>query len=96
MRTDDPRIEAGARALCGHHGLNPDEPVLRKGELVAMWRTCIPAARAVIEAADTADTASPAMEQAGVDALRAGSPDAGSLVQKIWLAMTTLRGRGGE
>lgn len=48
--------------------------------------------RAVLEAADAADQATPAMERAGVDALKAGAPDAGGLVNKVWLAMSALRG----
>jgi hypothetical protein len=48
--------------------------------------------RAVLEAVDAADQATPAMEQAGVAALKAGAPDAGGLVHKVWLAMSALRG----
>jgi hypothetical protein len=32
------------------------------------------------------------MERAGVDALKAEAPDAGGLVNKVWLAMPALRG----
>jgi predicted dinucleotide-binding enzyme len=48
--------------------------------------------RAVLEATDAADQATPAMERAGVDALKAGALDAGGLVNKVWLAMSALRG----
>jgi hypothetical protein len=91
MLETDPRLEAGARAVCGFHGLNPDEPVLKLGTLVPMWQMHLMEARAVIEAADAVDRATPEMARAGVNALNAGSPDTSSLVQKIWLAMTALR-----
>jgi hypothetical protein len=91
MLATDPRLEAGARALCGFHGLNPDEPVLKNGTLVPMWQTHLMQAQAVIEAADAVDDATPEMARAGEDALNAGSQDAGSLVRKIWLAMTARR-----
>jgi hypothetical protein len=92
MLAADPRLEAGARALCGFRGLNPDEPGLKQGALIPLWQMHLMEARAVIEAADTVDRATPAMAQAGADALNAGSQDTGSLVHKIWLAMTALRG----
>ena len=95
MLETDPRLEAGSRAVCGFLGLNPDEPVLKQGTLVPMWQTHLQEARAVIEAADAVDRATPEMARAGVNALNAGSQDSGSLVRKIWLAMTALRG-GGE
>jgi hypothetical protein len=88
---EDPRIEAGARGLCGFHGVNPDEPVLHRGTMVPMWTSYVPEVRAVLTAADAVDNATPDMERAGVEAMEAGSQDTGSLVQKIWLAMTTLR-----
>jgi hypothetical protein len=89
---EDPRLEAGARARCAFHGLNPDEPALEKGRLVPLWQTFVAEVRAVIVAVDAADRASPAMEQAGVVALKSGAPDAGGLVHKVWLAMSALRG----
>jgi hypothetical protein len=89
---EDPRLEAGARARCAFYGLNPDEPALEKGSLIPLWKTFVAEVRTVIEAADTVDRATPAMAQAGADALNAGSQDTGSLVHKIWLAMTALRG----
>lgn len=88
---DDPRLEAGARALCAFHGLNPDEPVLSDGVMVPMWQARIQEARAVIAAADAVDRATPEMEVAGVNALHAGAQDATSLAQKVWLAMAGLR-----
>jgi hypothetical protein len=89
---DDPRLEAGARARCAFYGLNPDEPALEKGSLIPLWKMFLAEARAVIEAADAADRATPAMEQAGVAALRSGAADPGGLVHKIWQAMSALRG----
>lgn len=90
--SDDLRLEAGARARCAFHGLNPDEAVLDKGSLIPLWKTFLAEVSAVLEAADAADQATPAMERAGVDALKAGAPDAGGLVNKVWLAMSALRG----
>ena len=90
--SDDLRLEAGARARCAFHGLNPDEAALDKGSLIPLWKTFVAEVRAVLEAADAADQATPAMERAGVDALKAGAPDAGGLVNKVWLAMSALRG----
>jgi hypothetical protein len=89
---DDLRLEAGARARCAFHGLNPDEPALDKGSFTPLWKTFVAEVRAVLEAADAADKATPAMERAGVDALKAGALDAGGLVNKVWLAMSALRG----
>ena len=89
---EDQRIEAGARARCAFHGLNPDEPALVKGNLTPLWKTFIPEVRAVLDAADTADRATPAMEQAGITALKSGAPDSGGLVHKIWQAMSAIRG----
>jgi hypothetical protein len=89
---EDPRLEAGARARCAFYGLNPDEPALEKGSLIPLWKTFVAEVRTVIEAADTVDRATPAMAQAGAEALNAGSQDTSSLVHKIWLAMTALRG----
>ncbi len=89
---DDPRLEAGARARCAFYGLNPDEPALEKGSLIPLWKMFLAEARAVIEAADAADRATPAMEQAGVAALKSGAIDPGGLVHKIWQAMAALRG----
>lgn len=89
----DPRLEAGARALCAFHGLNPDEPALRHGKLVPMWHMRLGEARAVIEAADATDRATPEMARAGVDAFNAGSLDTTSLVHKIWLTMAARRAR---
>jgi hypothetical protein len=57
-----------------------------------MWQMHILETQAVIEAADGVERITPAMARAGVDALNAGSQDTGSLVNKIWLAMTALRG----
>ena len=88
---DDPRLEAGARALCGFHGLNPDEPALVRGDVTPLWRIFVPEARAVIDAADSADRATPAMERAGVAALNSGAADPGGLVRKVWLAMSAIR-----
>ena len=88
---DDPRLEAGARARCAFHGLNPDEPTLAKGNLAPLWKTFVPEVRAVIDAADAADQATPAMEQAGVAALNSGAADPGGLVHKVWFAMTAIR-----
>jgi hypothetical protein len=90
--SDDLRLEAGARARCAFHGLNPDEPALDRGILIPLWETFVAEVRTVLEAADAADQATPAMAQAGVDALKAGAPDAGGLVNKVWLAMSALRG----
>ena len=90
--SDDLRLEAGARARCAFHGLNPDEPALDKGSLTPLWKMFVAEVGAVLEAADAADQATPAMERAGVDALKAGAPDAGGLVNKVWLAMSALRG----
>jgi hypothetical protein len=88
---EDPRLEAGARALCAFHGLNPDEPVLNGGAMVPMWTARVREARAVIEAADAVDRATPEMDMAGEAALKAGAPDATSLAHKVWLAMAGLR-----
>ena len=90
---EDPRLKAGARAQCAFHGLNPDEPALEKGDLVPLWKLFVAEVRAVIEAADAVDRATPAMEQAGIAALNSGAPDSGGLVHKVWLAMSALRGR---
>lgn len=89
---EDPRLEAGARARCAFHGLNPDEPALVKGNLAPLWKTFVPEVRAVVDAADAADRATPAMEQAGITALNSGAADPGGLVHKIWLAMSAIRG----
>jgi hypothetical protein len=89
---EDPRLEAGARARCAFYGLNPDEPALEKGRLIPLWKTFVSEVRAVIEAADAADRATPAMEQAGVAALKSGAADPGGVVHKVWLAMAALRG----
>jgi hypothetical protein len=89
---DDLRLEAGARARCAFHGLNPDEPALEKGNLIPLWRMFVAEMRVVLEATDAADQATPAMEQAGVAALKSGAPDTGGLVHKIWLAMSAIRG----
>jgi hypothetical protein len=86
--TEDPRLEAGARARCAFHGLNPDEPALMQGHLIPLWKTFVSEVRAVI---DAADQATPAMEKAGVAALNSGAPDAGGLVHKVWLAMSAIR-----
>jgi hypothetical protein len=92
---EDMRLEAGARALCGLYGADPDAPALKNGNLIPTWQMYLPEARAVLVAADVVDKATPEMERAGVEAMAAGSHDAGSLVQKIWLAMISLRpGRG--
>ena len=49
----------------------------------------------MLAAADAVDVATSEMERAGVAAMKAGSQDAGSLVQRVWLAMNALRpGRG--
>jgi hypothetical protein len=71
----------------------PDEHALEKGDLVPLWKMFVAEVRTVIDAADAVDRAMPAMEQAGVAALDAGAPDSGGLVQKVWLAMSALRGR---
>jgi len=89
---EDPRLEAGARARCAFHGLNPDGAALEKGHLIPLWKTFVAEVRAVIEAADAADRATPAMEQAGVAALKSGASDPGGLAHKVWLAMSALRG----
>ncbi len=89
--SDDPRLEAGARALCAFHGLNPDEPVLNGGAMVPMWTAHVREARAVIEAADAVDSSTPEMDLAGEAALKAGAQDATSLAHKVWLAMARLR-----
>ena len=89
---EDPRLEAGARARCAFYGLNPDEPALEKGRLVPLWTTFISEVRVVMDAVDGADRATPAMEEAGVAALKSGAPDLGGLVRKVWLAMSALRG----
>ena len=92
---EDVRIEAGARGLCGLYGINPDAPAMKDGRLRPTWQMYVSEARAVLAAADAVDRATPEMERAGIEAMTAGSHDAGSLVQKIWLAMTALRpGRG--
>jgi hypothetical protein len=92
MLEADPRLEAGARALCAFHGLNPDELALQRGKLVPMWQLRLLEARAVIEGADATDRATPEMALAGVDALNSGSRDTTSLVHKIWFTMAALRG----
>jgi hypothetical protein len=89
---NDLRLEAGARARCAFHGLNPDEPALEKGNLIPFWKMFVAEVRVVLEAADAADQATPAMEQAGVAALKSGAPDTGGLVHKVWLAMSAIRG----
>lgn len=89
--TEDPRLEAGARALCAFHGLNPDEPVRNGGVMVPMWTTHIQEVRTIIEAADAVDTATPEMDRAGETALQLGAPDANSLAHKVWLAMAGFR-----
>ena len=89
--SEDPRLEAGARALCAFHGLNPDEPILNDGAMIPMWTTHIREVRAVIEAADAVDRATPEMDMAGEAALTAGAQDATSLAHKVWLAMAGLR-----
>jgi hypothetical protein len=89
--SEDPRLEAGARALCAFRGLNPDEPILNDGALIPMWQAHIREVRAVIEAADAVDRATPEMDMAGEAALRAGAQDATSLAHKVWLAMAGLR-----
>ncbi len=88
---EDPRLEAGARARCAFYGLNPDEPALVKGNLIPLWKTFVSEVRTVIDAADAADQATPAMEKAGVAALNSGAPDAGGLVHKVWFAMSAIR-----
>jgi hypothetical protein len=47
--------------------------------------------RAVIEAADAVDRATPEMDMAGEAALKAGAQDATSLAHKVWVAMAGLR-----
>jgi hypothetical protein len=89
--SEGPRLEAGARALCAFRGLNPDEPILNDGALIPMWQAHIREVRAVIEAADAVDRATPEMDMAGEAALRAGAQDATSLAHKVWLAMAGLR-----
>ena len=80
---DDLRLqEAAARAQCAFHGLNPDEPAMEKGNLIPLWKMFVAEVRVVLEAADVADQATPAMEQAGVAALKSGALDAGGLVRK--------------
>jgi hypothetical protein len=79
---EDPRLEAGARARCAFHGLNPDEPALVKGNLAPLWKTFVPEVLAVVDAADAADRATPAMEQAGITALHSGAADPGGLFTK--------------
>jgi NAD(P)H-dependent FMN reductase len=88
---DDPRLEAGARALCAFHGLNPDELVLNDGAMVPMWTAHLREVRAVIKAADAVDRATPEMDRAGEAALKAGAQDAVGLAHKVWLAMAALR-----
>ena len=88
---EDPRLEAGARALCAFYGLNPDEPVLNEGAMVPMWTTHRREVRAVIEAADAVDRATPEMDMAGEAAIKAGAQDATSLAHKVWVAMAGLR-----
>jgi hypothetical protein len=80
---EDPRLEAGARARCAFYGLNPDEPAREKGSLIPLWKTFVAEVRAVIEAADAVDR---------VAALKSGATDPGGLIQKVWLAMSVLRG----
>ena len=89
--SEDPRLEAGARALCAFHGLNPDEPFLHGGAMVPMWTAHIREVRAVIKAADAVDRATPEMNMAGEAALKAGAQDATSLAHKVWVAMAGLR-----
>jgi hypothetical protein len=89
--SEDPRLEAGARALCAFHGLNPDEPILNDGAMVPMWTAHIREVRAVIEAADAVDRATPEMDMAGEVVLKTGAQDAASLAHKVWLAMAGLR-----
>ena len=57
-----------------------------------LWKTFVSEVHAVIDAADAADRATPAMEQAGITALNSGAADPGGLVHKIWLAMSAIRG----
>jgi hypothetical protein len=90
----DVRLEAAARALCAWHGADPDAPALKSGKLVPTWHIYAPEARAVLTAADAVDGATPEMQRAGMAAMEAGSHDAASLVQRIWLAMTALRPGG--
>jgi hypothetical protein len=59
--------------------------------MVPMWTAHIREVRAVIEAADAADRATPEMDMAGEAALNAGAQDATSLAHKVWLAMAGLR-----
>ena len=89
--SEDPRLEAGARALCAFHGLNPDEPFLHGGAMVPMWTAHIREVRAVIKAADAVDRATPEMNMAGEAALKAGAQDATSLAHNVWVAMAGLR-----
>jgi hypothetical protein len=89
---EDPRLEAGARARCAFHGLNPDEVALEKGSPIPLWQMYVAEVRVVLEATDAVDRATPAMEQAGVAALKSGATDVGGLVHKVWLAMSALRG----
>jgi hypothetical protein len=49
-----------------------------KGQLIPLWK-CF-RSRAVIDAADAADRATPVMEKAGVAALNSGAADPGALV----------------
>jgi hypothetical protein len=88
---EDPRLEAGARALCAFYGLNPDEPVLNGGAMVPMWTAHVREVRAVIEAAETVDRATPEMDMAGGAAIKAGAQDATRLAHKVWMAMAGLR-----
>jgi hypothetical protein len=69
LLAEDPRLEAGGRARCAFSGLNPDEPAPDKGSLIPLWRPFVSEVRAVLEAADAADQATPAMQRAGVAAL---------------------------
>jgi len=87
----DVRLEAGARALCALRGADPDAAALKAGRLVPTWHIHVPEAHAVLTAADAVDVATPEMRQAGIAAMEAGPKDAGSLVQRIWLAMNALR-----
>jgi NAD(P)H-dependent FMN reductase len=47
--------------------------------------------RAVIEAADAVDRATPEMDRAGAAAIKAGAQDATRLAHKVWVAMAGLR-----
>jgi hypothetical protein len=69
---------SGRSPRCAFYGLNPDEPALMKGQLIPLWK-CF-RSRAVIDAADAADRATPVMEKAGVAALNSGAADPGALV----------------